>query len=508
MGVPLSTSTKTVLFTDLEDYTASVSEMDRAQLHALIEEHEQKVAFVLQQHGGQIVKSIGDSFLSVFDSATDAIKAGLALQTSLQDDPDFNVRIGIATGDVEQIGDDFFGSCVNLASRILSQTPSEEIWFAQSTFLAMNPSEIAWDEVGRFLFKGFFFEMPVYRAIPHHAFCPNAEFLKISNTLDVVVYRYGDIVPTITRNDVVVVLNAPTDTKGQEDVCSQLSFVPIQQIWLCGYYLSPKDRYSWLGKGGKWLIGDELMIQQALQLVEEEEESEEGQTIILSRDRAFLSLSGLALPRPPIADVIGYRYYLDRAGNWSSVSQSPLLSVQVSQNSVVLHILTSGVHIDRNPVPQGREIELTADTFISVQNFLLSYLHFGNKVLWGMFDGVDECQLFLEEGKRIELGREFATSTFSLRNSRQQGHLIWASTASAEQLKKQGFTLERGLVGRKQVVVEAQNNGFLITQLHPHCPSYIIHDGECSSLAVQKQHLMRGMQKLILGTNVFSINFQ
>ena len=503
----MSTSTKTVLFTDLEDYTASVSEMDRAQLHALIEEHEQKVAFVLEQHGGRIVKSIGDSFLSIFDSATDAIKAGLALQTSLQDDPDFNVRIGIATGDVEEIGDDFFGSCVNLASRILSQTPSKEIWFAQSTFLAMNPSEIAWDEVGRFLFKGFFFEMPVYRAIPLHAFTPSEEFLKITNTLDVVVYRYGDPVPIITRNDVIVVLNVPTDSKGQEMICSHLSFVPIQQIWLCGYYLSPKDRYSWSSKGGKWLIGDDLMIQRSLQKVEEEEDSE-GQTIILTRDRVFLSLSGLALPRPPIADVIGYRYYLDREGNWSSLSQNPLLSVQVSLNSVVLHILTSGVSINRNPVFAGKEIELTKDSLISVQNFQLSYIHFGNKVLWGMFDGVDECQLFLEEGERIELGREFATSTFSLRNSRQQGHLIWASTGSAEQLKRQGFTLERGLVGRKQVVVESQNKGFLITQLHPHCPSYIIHDGECSSLAVQKQHLLCGMQKLILGTNVFSINFQ
>ena len=65
-GEPLASSTKTVLFTDLEDYTAAVSEMDRAQLHSLILEHEQKVASVLEQHGGQVVKNIGDSFFNDF----------------------------------------------------------------------------------------------------------------------------------------------------------------------------------------------------------------------------------------------------------------------------------------------------------------------------------------------------------------------------------------------------------------------------------------------------------
>ena len=68
----MASSTKTILFTDLEDYTAAVSEMARDQLHSLILEHEKKVAFVLEQHGGQVVKNIGDSFLTIFDSATDA----------------------------------------------------------------------------------------------------------------------------------------------------------------------------------------------------------------------------------------------------------------------------------------------------------------------------------------------------------------------------------------------------------------------------------------------------
>jgi len=503
----LASSTKTVLFTDLEDYTAAVSEMARDQLHSLVLEHEKKVAFVLEQHGGQVVKNIGDSFLTIFESATDAIKAGISLIASLQDDPDFNVRIGIATGDVEKIGDDFFGPCVNLASRILSKTPSEEIWFAQSTFLAMNTSEIAWDGVGTFLFKGFFREMPVYRAVSRHLFHPSTDFQAVMEERDVFLYRYGDPVDGITANHLVIVTHAPCDQNAQETLCSLLSFVPIQQIWICGYYLSPKDRYSWIDRGGRWLIVDDTVAENSL-AAEQEDDISVSFTIILERDRLHLSLSGLALPRPPIADVIGFRYYFDRKGRWSSQSNAPFFSVQVSTTKVLLHVLGSGVEIDGQSIPVGSHVDLHKKCLITIQNHILQYIHIGNRVLWGFFDGVDECHLFLEEGEKIELGREFATKEFSLRNSRRQTNLIWMATPQAQRLKEQGFTLERGLVGRKQVLLSAKKSGFVVTQVHPHCSSHMISEEKCITLQENKTYEFCGLQKLVLGTNVFSILFQ
>lgn len=503
----MASSTKTILFTDLEDYTAAMSEMARDQLHSLVLEHEKKVAFVLEQHGGQVVKNIGDSFLTIFDSATDAIKAGISLIASLQDDPDFNVRIGIATGDVEKIGDDFFGPCVNLASRILSETPSEEIWFAQSTFLAMNTSEIAWDEVGTFLFKGFFREKPVYRALSRHLFHPSVEFQTAMQERDVFVYRYGDPVDGITANHLLVVTNAPCDQKSQEKICALLSFVPIDQIWICGYYLSPKDRYSWIDRGGHWLIADDALAEDSL-VTDPEDDVSVSFTIILERDRLHLSLSGLALPRPPIADVIGFRYYFDRKGRWSSQSNSPYFSVQVSMTTVMLHVLGSGVEINKQSIPVGSQAELRKDSTITIQDHILQYIHVGNRALWGFFDGVDECHLFLGEGEKIELGREFATKEFSLRNSRRQNNLIWMATPHAKKLRQQGFTLERGLVGRKQVQISAKKSGFLVTQVHPHCASHMISEGKCITLEENKTYEFCGLQKLVLGTNVFSILFQ
>ena len=108
----------------------------------------------------------------------------------------------------------------------------------------------------------------------------------------------------------------------------------------------------------------------------------------------------------------------------------------------------------------------------------------------------------------IELGREFATKDFSLRNSRRQNNLIWTDTPHAERLKQQGFTLERGLVGRKQVQLSAKKSGFMVTQVHPHCASHMISEGKCITLQEHKTYEFCGLQKLVLGTNVFSILFQ
>ena len=221
-----------------------------------------------------------------------------------------------------------------------------------------------------------------------------------------------------------------------------------------------------------------------------------------------MSLSGLALPRLPIADVIGFRYYFDRKGRWSSQSKSPYFSVQVSTSSVMFHVLSRGVEVDRKGIPVGSQIELRKDCTITIQQYVLHYTHIEDRSLWGVFDGVDECHLFLDEDEKIELGREFATKQFSLRNSRRQSNLIWMATPQAEQLRKQGFTLERGLVGRKQVQLAAKKTSFMVTQVHPHCSSHMISEGKCITLEEKKTYEFNGLQKLVLGTNVFSILFQ
>ena len=128
----VATRTLTVVFTDLADYTASVGRADREGLRELIAEHERRVAPVIEARGGRIVKNLGDSYMALFEAATDAAQASLELVSTLSAGSGFSIRVAMATGDVEGIEGDAFGEAVNLAARILSKTPSGEVWMSST----------------------------------------------------------------------------------------------------------------------------------------------------------------------------------------------------------------------------------------------------------------------------------------------------------------------------------------------------------------------------------------
>ena len=136
------TATRTVLFTDLTDYTAKVSGTDREGLRRILREHEEMVRPIVERRSGRIVKNIGDSFLCMFPAATDAVRASLEIQEKTRKSEAPVIRIAITTGDVEEIDGDAFGEPVNIAARILGIAPGGEIWFGMGTRVCMNDAEI------------------------------------------------------------------------------------------------------------------------------------------------------------------------------------------------------------------------------------------------------------------------------------------------------------------------------------------------------------------------------
>ena len=79
----MPTATRTVVFTDLANFTARVSRADREGLRDLLQTHESNVLPVLKRHRGRVVKNLGDSFMALFDSATDAVRACIDLLESV-----------------------------------------------------------------------------------------------------------------------------------------------------------------------------------------------------------------------------------------------------------------------------------------------------------------------------------------------------------------------------------------------------------------------------------------
>ncbi|MDP6934621.1 MAG: adenylate/guanylate cyclase domain-containing protein, partial [Myxococcota bacterium] len=92
----MATFTRTVVFTDLANYTASVGRSDREGLRALIASHEQMVAPVLERYGGRIVKNIGDAYMALFPAATDAVRAGMELTETIGEQG-FKIRVSMDT---------------------------------------------------------------------------------------------------------------------------------------------------------------------------------------------------------------------------------------------------------------------------------------------------------------------------------------------------------------------------------------------------------------------------
>lgn len=90
---------------------------------------------VCSQHRGRVIKTLGDGVLMTFNHAPDAIAAVVDLQRTHQmrmlndtQATKLPIRIGVARGDVEIVGDDCYGDAVNVASRLSDLSGAQQIW--------------------------------------------------------------------------------------------------------------------------------------------------------------------------------------------------------------------------------------------------------------------------------------------------------------------------------------------------------------------------------------------
>src|SRR5689334_22136078 len=74
----------TILLTDIKGFTSRTSGASRDDIKRLLDEHKSTVLPVLESRGGRLVKTIGDAYLMVFNSPTDAVLAGVEAQSALR----------------------------------------------------------------------------------------------------------------------------------------------------------------------------------------------------------------------------------------------------------------------------------------------------------------------------------------------------------------------------------------------------------------------------------------
>lgn len=119
-GAP--SSTMAVCFVDIVGYTSRSKELDETELVAWVEQFEDRCAAVVGEHGGRIIKTLGDAVLYVCDDPVAAAEIALTLTglSSHEGEMFPSVRAGLAYGEVVPRLGDVFGPTVNIASRLTS----------------------------------------------------------------------------------------------------------------------------------------------------------------------------------------------------------------------------------------------------------------------------------------------------------------------------------------------------------------------------------------------------
>jgi class 3 adenylate cyclase/YHS domain-containing protein len=111
----------TVLFVDLASFTPLTATMGDHAAADVLGRFGDTVRASAVQHGGRILKQLGDAFMLIFAEPADAIEFGLAMKHFVDTEPQFPaLHIGAHHGTVLYREGDYIGATVNLAARVAS----------------------------------------------------------------------------------------------------------------------------------------------------------------------------------------------------------------------------------------------------------------------------------------------------------------------------------------------------------------------------------------------------
>ena len=125
----------TFLFTDIEGSTR-LWEHEPARMRSALAVHDAIARSAIEGHRGLVVKTTGDGFHAAFDDPLDAISASLELQQRITK-PDattgltLRVRCGIHLGIAERRDNEFFGTAVNRAARLMAAAHGGQVLISQ-----------------------------------------------------------------------------------------------------------------------------------------------------------------------------------------------------------------------------------------------------------------------------------------------------------------------------------------------------------------------------------------
>jgi class 3 adenylate cyclase len=113
-----------ILMADIAGFTRLMATDEDGTTARVVDMHS-RVRAAVEDHGGRVVSTAGDSVFGLFDSVVEAFECGRRIQEEAAKDQEplprgdrIALRMGLHVGDVIEEGEDVFGEGVNIASRL------------------------------------------------------------------------------------------------------------------------------------------------------------------------------------------------------------------------------------------------------------------------------------------------------------------------------------------------------------------------------------------------------
>jgi len=150
-SVAIPTGSVTLLFTDIEGST-KVLQRTGDRYADILAAHHVVLRGAIAEHSGYEVDTAGDGFFVTFVSAKDAVRCVIAMQRAINEHPllvehAVRVRMGLHSGDVQVVDNNYLGLTVHHAARIAGAGHGGQVVVSDAT-RALAGEDDEWSYLG------------------------------------------------------------------------------------------------------------------------------------------------------------------------------------------------------------------------------------------------------------------------------------------------------------------------------------------------------------------------
>jgi class 3 adenylate cyclase len=159
---------RVIMFTDLKDSTLMLTELGQDKALELLRTHNGLIRKAISKNNGNEVKHTGDGLMISFLNVDDALACAFSIQNAFSEHNEENpedamyIRIGLSAGEPVFESNDFYGTSVNLASRICDISEPGRVLSSEEVQAAQVDSQFVFTHFGLVPLKGFKEAVPIF----------------------------------------------------------------------------------------------------------------------------------------------------------------------------------------------------------------------------------------------------------------------------------------------------------------------------------------------------------